>query len=350
MRIEAVSLTLPSEKVSNEEVVNLIEKKSKGIFSGNLNSALKNISQKLRESGAKTRRWLAEQESPRKLMVQACEAALAEAKRQFPKEIDLLIYASLYPEVLEPSSASILADELNMRHCKCFDLKQGCDGWGKAAWVADALLRGGMCQRIMVVNAEFPMIPGVAIYPNLFSLSSREQLEWRFPAFTLGEGVSVTILDKSSGSDPEWKYAFSARNDRVDLCTVTPSWYGRYPFSSSRIAKDGPGLFTAYGRDLLRVGFPEILQLFRSLNVSCNEVDILLTHSSSKADWSRLADKIGLKEKYFDIFEQCGNIVSASIPGGLALAQQEGKLHRGDRVLALIASSGMSFSACYFTF
>lgn len=346
MKIDAISLVHPSREVLNEEVLDIIQRESIGKFSGNLESALKLIGRLLTQSGVKKRYWLADWETPMLLTVDACKKSLAEAHLAIT-DIDALIYAGLYLEVLEPSSANMLAYELGARDSECFDLRAGCDGWMKAVKVSDALIKTGLYKKIMIVNAEFPMIRGVAIYPKLFALSSQKELAWRFPVFTLGEAVAVTIVGRS---EDKWKYRFTSRNDLADLCTLTPPWYGQYPFSSSRIAPDGAGLFTSYGKELLREGVPEMISLFESFGIKPGEVDVLFTHSSSKRDWKNKAKTIGLGREHFDIYERCGNIVTASLPAAMYLALNEGRLRRGSRVLALNASAGMSFSACHFCF
>lgn len=346
MEIKAVQLLLPSRQVSNDEIVDMIRRKSKSRFSGNLEFTLKLMSRLLLQSGAKTRHWLASDETPMSLMVDASNRALTEAKLD-PAEIDLIIYASLYLEVLEPSTANMLAYELGIKSAECWDVKAGCDGWMKAVKMSDALIRTGLYKKVMIVNAEFPMVPNFAIYPKLFALSSRQELEWRFPAFTLGEAVAVTIVGEGGN---EWRYRWTTRNDLADLCTATPPWYGQYPLSSHRIAPDGPGLFTSYGNELLKEGFPETVKLFKSFGIEPDGIDMLFTHSSSKSDWDKVAKTIELGPKHFDIYARCGNIVTASMPGAMSLALTEGRLRKSDRVFALNASAGMAFSAAYFNF
>ena len=346
MKIESVALSLPSRKISNDEIIDMIRKESLGKFSGNLELTLKLVGRLLAQSGVRNRYWLADGESPMSLTVDACKKALMEAHLAVA-DVDAIIYAGLYMEVLEPSSANMLACELGARKAECFDVRAGCDGWVKAVKLSDALIKTGSYDRVMIINAEFPMIPGAAINPKIFALSRREELEWRFPALTIGSAVAVTIVGKGEG---EWKYRFAGRNDLADLCTITLPWYGQYPLASSRIAPDGPGLFTSFGKELVREGVPETILLFESFGIDSTEVDILFTHSSSKRDWLAGTKTIGLDKKYFDINQRCGNIITASLPASMSLALNEGRLERGSRVLVLNTSAGMSFTTCYFRF
>ena len=81
------------------------------------------------------------------------------------------------------------------------------------------------------------------------------------------------------------------------------------------------------------------------MDVSEEGVDIVFTHTSSTKDWHAANARHGLADKIYHLYPRTGNIVSASIPGALAQAKEEGRLKAGDRVLFLMASAGMSFAA-----
>ena len=131
---------------------------------------------------------------------------------------------------------------------------------------------------------------------------------------------------------------------------MTPSWYGAHPVPSSRVAKDGAGGFTSYGADLYKHGFPLSLETFRRSGIKVDEVDAFFTHSSSKKDWTEVAQTLGLTGVFHDVYGEYGNVVSAAVPTAMALALDEGTLQRGDSVAALVASAGMSFSTASFIF
>ncbi|OGG77104.1 hypothetical protein A3F56_03090 [Candidatus Kaiserbacteria bacterium RIFCSPHIGHO2_12_FULL_55_13] len=189
------------------------------------------------------------------------------------------------------------------------------------------------------------MAHNYAIYPKLFELDSIDQLEWRFPAYTIGEAASATIL----GPDPAngWAFFNRTRNDLYDLCTVPNPWSNP---RSARVAKDGLSHFTSYGIDLRKHGFPGAVETFRESGIDTSKVDVLFTHSSSKADWSAGAKLLGMHNKMYDIYSKFGNVVSGAIPVAMASAEREGTLKRGMNVAAWVASAGMSFSTAEFVY
>lgn len=345
MKIEQLAVALPSRRVTNHEVVEEIARKSTK-FSGDLSRVSRQIRRALQANGAVTRHWLCPGESSLALSVQACKKVMAGVAGDNP--IDLLICAGVYSELVEPATANLVAHQIGLDHVECFDVKAACDGWMKTLRIASVFIESGIYRRIMVVNGEFPMTPGFGIYPELFNLSSSEQLEWRFPGFTLGEAATAMIL----GPDPDnvWTFQSKTRNDLFDLCTITMPWHAARPIPSQSVAKDGAGVFTSYGAKLHRLGFPLAYETFIESGINSGDVDILFTHSSSKRDWREGAEAIGLGNKIYDIYAERGNVVSAAVPAAMALAAEDGTLKRGQKVAVLVASAGMSSSAASFVF
>lgn len=346
MRIERMAAVFPSRVVTNDEIIAIIESHSKDFFTEDLKKTLRHTGRMLRASGSQERRWRNDKESSTELTAQACTKALTELNNGgLP---DLLISASVYPELVEPATANAIAEAAGLFGVECFDIKEACDGWMKAAKIAASFIESGAYRRVMVVNGEFVMTPGFGIYPELFRLSTLSELEWRFPAFTLGEAAVATVF----GPDPEnvWEFSNTTRNDLFDLCSITTPWHKARPSTSPRLAKDGSGIFTSYGGDLRSHGFPLVVDEFRKSGIKPADVDAFFTHSSSRKDWSDVADELELSEQFYDIYSRRGNVVSAAIPAAMALAAEEGKLKRGDRVVALVGSAGMSFSLASFVF
>ena len=346
MKIEGIGVALPSREVTNDDVLREIRKESSH-FSGDLDGIIAVVRRMLQTSGSQTRRWKAPEESSLNLTLQACRQAMAGLDPDDGK-IDCVICASVYRELIEPAGANLIAHSLGLDETRCFDLIEACDGWMTAAEIAASYIESGRYRRVMVVNGEFVMTRGFGIYPELFRLSSSKQLEWRFPAFTLGEAATATIFGPDSGN--AWRFNNITRNDLYDRCSITQPWYKPEPGLSPRLAKDKSGLFTSYGADLRKYGFPIAVEMFKKVFGPEPDVDVLFTHSSSWKDWSDGARDVGLKTALYDLYRPCGNVVSAAIPAAMTRALEEGRLKRGMKVAAWVASAGMSFSTAAFTF
>ncbi len=199
------------------------------------------------------------------------------------------------------------------------------------------------------------MYPGGPGVPDLFRLRDAGEIDACFPAYTIGEAATATLLVK----DPtrEWEFHFASRTDLADLCVIPERNYkgycilgleGRQEISGERIGRNGAGHFTSFGSELSAHGTTAAIDVFRRLTVAQDSIRKIFPHASSKRDWDNGADLLGVKDLLFHIYPDYGNIVSASVPAGIALAKERGAIRPGDRLVAWVGSAGMSFSACTF--
>lgn len=353
MKLEAISLALPSRVVTNSDVLSLIRDYSHS-NPAQLESTLKAVHFFLKYAGSEKRHWLAPGETPIGLLRDAGMQAIHRAGVK-PDEIDLLIYVGIGRGFIEPGGAYHAANALGLGRVECFDLIDACMSWTRAMQLSQTLIQAGAYRRIMVVNAEFNMVEGGAIYPALFDLPHLENVEWTFPAFTLGEAATATIVcdETLHGQAPSpWVFEFDSRPDLADLCNIPIHAFEQFAMPSERIGKNGCGRFTSYGAKLVECGRPHILDVMQRLGrrLPLNSAKALFTHASSHRDWQDFANAAGLGDLFYSIFEKTGNIVSASVPGAIALAHQEGRIQPGDRLLGWVGSAGMSCGAFSFIF
>lgn len=347
MRIEAVTLSLPSWQVSNEEVIDLIKFHSKPVFSGNLEKTLRKISIILNKTGAENRFWLnrQKQEKPIDHIKKATEDALKQANLQ-KDDIDLLVYVGIGRGFLEPGNSYLVAQALGMTKTRCFDVIDACMSWSATMQIIDSLFKTGAYKSAMIVNGEFT-VQGGPLFKN-FSLTNEEQLPYTFPSFTVGEAATCTIL---MPNDPEnFKFSFSSRTDLADLCVIPTAEFLEYCNPTEKTGRNGSMHFTSYGYDLHAHGESEAIKLFKTLPIERKKIDIVFTHASSKSEWHKYGEKAGISDKIYHIYHKTGNLVSASIPAAMTLAQNDQLLTRNDNVFCWMGSAGMSFSGSSFIF
>lgn len=348
MKLESIKVALPSKKLSNEDIVEMIAKNSKTTYEENLDKALENILFYLKYSGAKYRNWLEEGETPISLLSKAIEEALQEANCE-KSDIDLLIYTGIDRGFIEPGGSYMVAHSLGMDRVECFDIIDACMSWTRAIYLVHNLIQAGAYKRVLVVNAEFNLRDNGYVYPHVFKLQNSEQIAWSFPGFTLGEGATATVI--SADSENTWEFHFRSRPDLADLCTVPLEGYNSYAYpSSNKVGRNGSNRFTSFGNELHLHAAKELKVVLDKLSVSLDEVSAIIPHASSKKAWDDIAESCGVKDLMSHIYPYCGNLVSASVPAGIASAIQEQKIKKGDRVVGWVGSAGMSFCSYSFTY
>lgn len=340
MRLEAVGRAVPSRHVSNDDVVQLIAEHSQGTFTGDLDATLDRVGWLLSMSGARERRWLSGGEEPLDLVASAASRALDAASCD-ANEIDLLIYSSVDRGFIEPANAYFVAAALGLDRVECFDIADACNGFTRALHVIDALFQKGDYRRALVINAEFGMMEGGVLYPGLFGLQHERDLEWSFPAFTIGEAATAAVVSAAPG---DWIFRHSSRPDLAELCTIPVEGYERWVPAGSRAGVAGLYRFSAFGAEMEAVARTEIGKLFDTMDITADNTKAIFVHTASASPWRQAAEERGVAKLLFNPYSDYGNVVSASIPLGISLASERGHVERGDAVAAVVGSAGMAFS------
>ncbi|WP_040795117.1 3-oxoacyl-[acyl-carrier-protein] synthase III C-terminal domain-containing protein [Nocardia higoensis] len=345
MRLRSAVAALPSRTVTNDDIVKWIGEHSADEFDGDLDAALRKVEYYLRYAGSRERQWLDEGERPIDLLRRAAGSAM-DAAGVSPAEVDLLIYTGIGRGFIEPGGAYHSAAALGLRNAHCFDILDACMSWTRAVQVTDALFRNGTHRTAMIVNAECNLRSGGVVFPQLFRIRDASALESVFPAYTLGEAASATVL--TADGDEPWRFEFASRPDLAPLCNVTLDGYEGYCDPSDKLAANGVGYFTSFGFEMHEQGAADGFAVFERLAPPIDEVTALFTHASSQRYWQGMADKVGLGHVVHHVFERTGNIVSASVPAAIASAIEQGVLRPGERALGWVGSAGMSFAAFSF--
>ncbi|WP_018405831.1 3-oxoacyl-[acyl-carrier-protein] synthase III C-terminal domain-containing protein [Methylocystis rosea] len=343
MRIDAVKAALPSRKLSNEDILQIVRESSEATYDGDLDAAIKRIESWLTYSGAQTRYTLEENETPLSVLTGAIDAALEEAKCT-KDDIDTLVYVGVGRGFIEPAGAYLVAHALGFKNAHCFDVLDACNSWSRGAQIIYHFLQSGSSKRAMIVNAEFS-VTGNRL--GNFALRHEGELTWTFPTYTIGEAATATIL--SADPTNEWKFKFRSRPDLADLCTIPVNGFQGYCNQTERIGKNG-NRFTSYGYELFEAAGPELIQVFQDLNPPLDKLRAIFPHAASQKAGDDLADLFKLRHLVSNVYPRCGNLVSCSVPAAMAFAIEEQRVARGDLLAAVVASAGMSFSAYSFTY
>jgi acyl-CoA:acyl-CoA alkyltransferase len=346
LQIASIAVRFPSLKITNADLLERIAELNPGLPSEQLRSHQRKLEHLMVKSGCDTRyyRNRSSNETAIAHILDATKTALMQANLS-PNDIDLLIYCGVGRGFLEPAMAYFVANALGI-NCACFDVLDACMSWVRALAIADGLFRQGAYRHIAIVNGEFNIYE--CGYPELLTVDREDTWSYTFPAFTIGEAASVTILNRS---DATWNFHFRSDPSRVCLCTLPLPGYADFSLSPSQLARNGTYKFMSFGMELSRVAIGEMSKFARETYPDLDQFDILFPHAASAEACRISAEQLGLGERLYNkIFSRYGNLVSASIPAAMSMALEEGALTRGSRVVLCPASAGMSFALVDFVF
>ena len=292
-------------------------------------------------SGIVERRWVSEGETPADLAEQATRRALDDAGLE-PSDIDLILLATLSPQHHFPGTAFFLQERLDFGETPCFDVHAQCSGFLFSLSSADAFVRAGQYDRVLVVGCE--------VHSTGLDVSTAG----RDVAVLFGDGAGAVILEANEDeSDPsgilesrmhaEGKYAkklwleapASAEwptrltHEMIDDGRIWPKMEGRFVFKNA-VTRMPQVLMATLGAASLKL----------------DDVDWFLFHQANLRINEFVARSLELPpEKCPSNIQKYGNCSAASIPMLLDELRREGGAKPGDLVCMTGFGSGFTWGS-----
>ena len=225
MIIQSVTLRVPSQCVTNDNLLQHIREQNPKISSVLVKRYCDKVNRLLKITGAETRYVRDRQRGERgiDLILEAAHEAVSNSDFGI-QEIDLVIYAGVSRGFLEPANAAFITKALGIK-CEAFDIAEACMGWARAIQIAQNFFLSRTYSKILIINAEFNVFENG--FPATLRVMSDEQLSHTFPALTVGEGVTATVV---RSSPREWKFRFRSVPEFASLCTLPLLLVGTFVF------------------------------------------------------------------------------------------------------------------------
>jgi len=344
MKISSVAHALPSRRVTNQELIEAVIETSRIHFrEQDLRLLETSLRRSLRVAGTEIRFLRANGEKAADLGFRAGRDALRAASLD-PAQVDLLIYAGVGRGWIEPAMANLFQSELHLHRATCFDVMDACASWLRSLFIAQSFIDSGIYKTIMVLNCEC----NFKEYAS-FEIKSIDDLRTSFSAFTIGEAATATILS-DEGLQHSINISFKTWGEKHDLCKIPLPHAAE--FSNNGCGSGTPMHFFTAPTELLSFTIQQLVAHVREANVlSRYEYDIVIGHTVSTAVSSAVASQLKIdRGRIFETHNRFGNTVSASLPLALSVAEMEGRLRRGMRVLLLMGSAGVSTAVCSFVY
>jgi 3-oxoacyl-[acyl-carrier-protein] synthase III len=277
-------------------------------------------------TGIRERRMASKDEALSDIALPASRDALAQAGVE-GKDIDLLIVATVTPDMAFPSTGAILADKLGAVDAAAYDLSAGCTGFMYALAQAYGMLVGGLAKRALVVGGDL--------------LSRILDFEDRSTLVLFGDGAGAVVLE----AVPE--RGFLGFELGADGAGGQSLWL---PGSGSRIFDDPDRLVKMNGREVFkfatRILVKSAQDVMERCGVTIDDVDVYVPHQANMRIIDHATKKLGVpSEKVVINVDRYGNTSSGSIPLALADAAQDGRLKPGKLVLMTGMGAGLTWGS-----
>jgi 3-oxoacyl-[acyl-carrier-protein] synthase III len=309
--ITGLGCRVPDRVVTNEELSQHVDTSDEWI---------------IERTGIRERRIAAPEEALSDLALPAARAALEQAGLH-GKDIDLIIVATVTPDMAFPSTAAIVADQLGAVDAAAYDLSAGCTGFMYALAQAYGMLAGGLAKRALVIGGD--------VLSKILDWSDRSTL------VLFGDGAGAVVLEAAS------EQGFIGFELGADGGGGSSLWL---PGSGSRVFEHPERFVKMNGREVFKFATRILVQsaedILAQCDVTIDDVDLYIPHQANVRIIEHATRKLGVPSDRVVInVDRYGNTSSGSIPLALADALADGRLRPGQLVLMTGMGAGLTWGS-----
>jgi 3-oxoacyl-[acyl-carrier-protein] synthase-3 len=277
---------------------------------------------------------------------QACSDLALEASVRALKDadierdqIDLVIVATITPDMSFPSTACLLQHKLGLGKISSFDLEAACSGFLYALDVADGMLASNRYHNALVVGAE--------------KMSSILDWDDRTTCVLFGDGAGAAVLSKK-GAGHEL-LGFQCGADGSDPTVLHKPAGGSLLPASQDTLNERKHFLKMNGREIfksaVRVMERAVRELLEKHEISMDEVDHVIPHQANVRIVESLAQRLEISmDKFFCNLENYGNTSAASVPLALDEGRALGRFRSGQLGVLVAFGAGLTWSATLIRF
>src|SRR5262245_27398505 len=325
-RIMGIGMAVPSRVVTNDDLAKLMETSNEWI---------------IERTGIEQRRWVEPGEGGAELGTKASKEAIERAGIK-PTDIDLIIYATLSPDVNFPGTAVFVQRALGLKDIPCLDIRQQCTGFIYGVSIADAYIRTGNFKNILLIGSE--------VHSTGLDISTAG----RDVTVLFGDGAGAVVIGRATdeqhmilsthihadGSEAEilWtEYPASRHNPRISAEAMAerkhyPQMKGKNVFKHAVTRMPGA-----------------IMEGMQANGIkSIEQIDMLIPHQANLRINQMVAQMIGMPaEKTHNNIQKYGNTTAASIPICMHEAIELGKIKPGNLVCLVAFGASLTWGSAF---
>jgi 3-oxoacyl-[acyl-carrier-protein] synthase-3 len=310
---------VPEYRLTNKELESLVDTNDEWIMS---------------RTGIKERRILkGENQGTSVLGIEAVKGLLEKTGTD-PMDVELIICATVTPDMPFPATANIIADKVGAKNSFSFDIGAACSGFLYALQLGAQFIQAGTHKKIVVVGAD--------------KMSSIVDYQDRTTCILFGDGAGAVLLEpttenlgiidailKADGSGENFLHMKAGGSRKpATLETVANREHFAY--------QEGTSVFKFAVTNMADVS----AEVMERNGLTGDDIAWLVPHQANKRIIDATANRMGVgPEKVMMNIERYGNTTSATIP--LCLWEYENQLKKGDNLILAAFGGGFTWGAIY---
>ncbi|MFS8512274.1 MAG: ketoacyl-ACP synthase III [Planifilum fulgidum] len=309
---------LPEKVLTNKDLETMVDTTDEWIVS---------------RTGIRERRIAAEEQASSDLAAEAARRALESAKVT-ADQLDLIIVATVTPDMMFPATACLLQDRLGAEKAAAFDLSAACSGFLYGIATATQFIQNGMYRYALVVGVD--------------CLSKITNWKDRNTCVLFGDGAGAVVLGPVEEGSGFLSFDLGADGSGGDLLKQ-PAGGSRMPASRNTVDERLHTISMA-GREVfkfaVRVMGNAAEEALSKAGMTKEDIDFLVPHQANIRIIDAAVKRFGLsEEKVIVNLDRFGNMSSASIPVALDEAVHQGRIKKGDTLVLVGFGGGLTWGA-----
>ena len=316
--ITALGASVPQKVLTNDDLSKLVDTNDEWIT---------------QRTGIKVRHIAGDGQTTASLGAAAARAALSEAKLD-ASHLDLIICATISPEMVFPSTACFIQSELGAADVPAFDISAACSGFLYGLAVGSQFIQTGAYKRVMVIGAE--------------TLSRFTDYADRGSCILFGDGAGAAILEPTTEPGKGILYnVLHADGGGWDFIHVPAG--GSRKVTSHATVDAREHYIRLRGREVYKFAVEKMRWLLEDCMAKCNlsvgDVDMVIPHQVNGRIIESATRKVDFPmDKVYMNIDRYGNTSAASVPLAMADARREGKIGPGSTVLLVAFGAGLTWA------
>ena len=251
-----------------------------------------------------------------------------------PDEIDLVLCATVTPDMPFPATASIIADKVGIKNAMHFDINAGCSGFIYTLITAKMYVESGQFKKMLLVTAE--------------KMSSIVDYTDRSTCPLFGDGAAAMLIEPSD--DGTGVIDFIAQSDGIGRNYLYMKAGGSCRPASAETVANREHFVYQEGRTVFKYAVTHMadvsVEVMKRNGITADTLAWLVPHQANLRIIDAVAREMNLSpEKVMINIQKYGNTTSATIP--LCLHEWESRLHKGDNLILSSFGAGFTWGAIY---
>jgi len=285
-------------------------------------------------TGIKERRILKGEMKGTSILGVNCTKGLLEKTNTDPKDIDLIICATVTPDMLFPSTANLIADRVGATNSYGFDISAACSGFLYALTTGSQFIEAGTHKKVVVIGAD--------------KMSSIIDYDERKNCVLFGDGGGAVLLEPSKDQNGIQDYILKSDGSGSDMLCLKAG--GSLRPASNETIKNKEHYIYQEGSSVFKFAVTNMAdvseEIMKKNNLSSNDVAYLVPHQANKRIIDATSNRMGIgPEKVLLNIERYGNTTAGTIP--LCFWDFEKKFKKGDNIILAAFGGGFTWGSVY---